>query len=107
MSRLIDADALMPELKAKRNYLDTSSPVDRGKYIAINKAITMLDEQPTVDAVEVVRCGGCKWWKCADDTEIIKYGDCTHPYSAVRKNCLPNETWFCADGERRDDGDNH
>jgi hypothetical protein len=54
---------------------------------------------------ELVRCGECKWWKCADDTEIIKYGDCTHPYSAIRKNCLPNETWYCADGERETNGD--
>lgn len=53
---------------------------------------------------KLVRCGECKWWKCADDTEIIKYGDCTHPYSAIRKNCLTNETWFCADGEKKDDG---
>lgn len=49
---------------------------------------------------EIIRCGECKWWKCADDAEIIRYGDCTRPYSAVRENCLPNETWYCADGER-------
>ena len=54
------------------------------------------------DAVDVVRCIDCKWWKCADDSEIIKYGYCTHPSSAIRKNCLPNETWYCADGERNE-----
>ena len=67
-------------------------------------ALHAIEKQPTVNADPVVRCGECKWWKCADESEIIRYGDCTHPSSAIRKNCLPNETWFCADGERKDDG---
>ena len=91
--RLIDADALIID----RIETEMASN-EMGLYISKNQ----IDHAPAVDAVEVVRCGECKWWKCADDTEIIKYGDCTHPYSAVRKNCLPNETWFCADGERKE-----
>lgn len=67
--RLIDADALKHELKVKRDYLNASTTIDRGKYIALNKAITMLDEQPTVDAVPVVRCGECKYAESADDSE--------------------------------------
>lgn len=53
MSRYIDADALKEDLKEKRDYLDTNTAVGRGEYIAINKALTMVDEQPTVDAVPV------------------------------------------------------
>lgn len=84
--RLIDADALYEHT----HYDDFETLIV--DYEDIENA-------PTVDVVQVVRCGECKWWKCADDTEILRYGDCTHPFSAVRKNCLPNETWFCADGE--------
>ena len=87
--RLIDADALIAEANQEGAY---------GYVDAWDIA-----HAPTVDDVPVVRCVECKWWKCADDSEIIKYGDCTHPSSAIRKNCLPNETWYCADGEVRDD----
>lgn len=52
--RLIDAEILAFDIKVKRDWLDTSSVVGRGEYIALNKALVMIDEQPTVDAVEVV-----------------------------------------------------
>ena len=52
--RLIDADVLKHELKVKRDYLDDSTAVGRGEYVALNKAITMLDEQPTVEPIPVM-----------------------------------------------------
>lgn len=48
---MIDADALKHELKVKRGCIDTSTAVGRGEYIALNKAITILDEQITVEDV--------------------------------------------------------
>ena len=92
--RLIDADALKHELKVKRDYLDTSTAVGRGQYIALNKAITMLDEQPTVDAVAVVRCEQCRYW--GKDG----FGD--------YRKCSIDGAWhkpsfYCASGERREE----
>lgn len=52
--RLIDAEILAFDIKVKRDWLDTSSVVGRGEYIALNKALVMIDEQPTIDAVEVI-----------------------------------------------------
>ena len=49
MSRLIDADKLM--------YLFMSQPVKHWQ------AAKIVQVQPTVDAVEVVRCRDCKWNK--------------------------------------------
>lgn len=55
---------------------------------ALLKANDALWEIAAVDAVEVVRCG-----------------ECIHRRKGIMPNCHgrhPN--WFCADGERREDG---
>ena len=66
--RLIDADAL---IKCYAN----SSMSEAAKDIA--------KTMPTVDAVEVVRCGQCKFFRTA--------------------KCTSREDgWYCADGQRRE-----
>lgn len=61
MARLIDADALLEEI---REYIDEYSLLDEngyhnGKWCAMKEAEDMLESAPTVDAVEVVRCRDC------------------------------------------------
>lgn len=59
----------------------------------------IIEDAPTVDAMEVVRCKDCKWY------------DITHPYGTVipdAYHCKINdrfygETHFCAYGERKND----
>jgi hypothetical protein len=47
--------------------------------------IDRIDEQPTVDAVPVVRCRDCQ-------------------YRGSTAECLErDDDWFCADGKRRED----
>ena len=58
--RLIDADALIEDIKTKLwdwNTVDsiTSSTV-------LKQTITDIDNAPTIDAVPVVRCKDCKCW---------------------------------------------
>lgn len=99
MTRLIDADALKADIKEKRDFLDTSSVIGRGEYIALNKALTMLDEQPTVDAVQVVRCGECSHSEvCKMDEGDVRY---CHTFEMQTE-----DDYYCADGERKDDGKN-
>lgn len=60
------------------------------------KMLKAIREQPTVDAVQVVRCGECKYWEEESTFCLNKDG------------CYGSETktdWFCADGERRNDDD--
>lgn len=52
--RLIDAD----ELK-KKVYME-EDPYGETKMVVLE---TDVDEAPTIDAVPVVRCKDCKWWK--------------------------------------------
>ena len=57
MPRYIDAD--------KFEVIGGSVPegYDAESYLAGCKEILeMIDAAPTIDAVEVVRCGGCKWF---------------------------------------------
>lgn len=58
MTRLIDADALMDVIRQHEYRLATKQgSIDYGMFtLGIQQAV---DEQPTVDAVEVVRCRDC------------------------------------------------
>ena len=81
--RLIDADKL--------NLLLGIS--DRDIY-----AKYMLHKMPTIDAVPVVRCRECKWWKEDDDT-----GHCDNP-DGLDNYAKPDD--FCSYGERKEGADN-
>lgn len=68
--------------------------------------VDIINAQPTVDAVEVVRCKDCKWFESAqlkrDGTDDKRYKPsvCVKgTFAKVRK-----ADWYCADGERREDG---
>ena len=56
-----------------------------------------LDEQPTVDAVEVVRCKDCKYWWRAN--EMCVHPKCVTGMVAVKE--APKDH-FCGYGERNE-----
>lgn len=81
-----------------------------------------IDDAPTIDAVEVVRCCECKYRPHLrdavdeDDAEELKQGyfDVSDLRFPTEGKCpcqvlddefyswIPKDDWFCADGERRD-----
>lgn len=89
MARLIDADIL-------KNRLDDMEVRGGHKYyregmnVALHEFMpALIDEQPAIDAVEVVRCKDCavphnKWTGCPNLNGLI-----------------PPPEHFCARGERR------
>lgn len=79
MSRLIDADKLL-ENKFKNDI----------SWTAFEK---LIKRQPTVDAVEVVRCKDCKYWYDNKPGRIL--GKC-----AYIKQVTPEFT-FCGYGKRK------
>ncbi len=96
--RLIDADALMEECyeeleddslwhdeDTSKDYADGH---DEGKRIIM----AIIDQAPTIDAVEVVRCKDCKYSKSNDacDDQIVCRND----------GCAWDKMGFCSDGER-------
>ena len=84
--RLIDANALWWKLETEPWY----DNADRDEI-----ALPMVDNAPTVDAVEVVRCKDCRF--------IIDREDGTHGcYLHFLEDCKPDD--FCSYGERKDHG---
>ena len=76
MARLIDADA------AKLTANDYA--MFRCQLGGLVDVVEFLNDMPTVDAVPVVRCKDCKYFKTRLCENEDNYDD-----------------WFCADGERK------
>ena len=81
--RLIDADALMADVRKNSE-----------SYFADDFAHERVDRQPTIDAVPVVRCKDCLYYNAGFECLKEGYG-IEYP-----------QDWFCAGGQRREDGDN-
>lgn len=88
--RPIDADAAIQWVEENECYTDKFKRIMEG----------VIDEQPTVDAVAVTRCGECAKWK-HEKTENHDFYRCEKGNHWSKKK---NDDWFCADGERRSDG---
>ena len=87
MARLIDADAM------RDDWLENGE----NEYVYdTNDVLDSIDSQPTVDAVEVVRCWECK--HCDPENH-----HCDHPMgTAAPLKRKPDD--FCSYGERKDGG---
>ena len=102
--RLIDADKLLEIYKKWIPQL--SSEEDGGDRRGVETCIAVLEDMPTVDAVEVVRCEKCKhavWdeeikmWRCVESAEYDEemggyFGVCEYHYG----------DFFCFYGKRKD-----
>ena len=87
MSRLIDADYM-------RKLVDIHGT---NKYGMLDENIRVfIDQQPSVDAVEVVRCKDCRWW---ERDYQPRYHPDERPCNRVGMGTSPD--WFCADGKRK------
>ena len=84
--RLIDADRAM-------EIVHNQGIAHPNAYHLTNYAMLILREAPTVDAVEVVRCGDCKRWEPHCNG---KAGICEKRKGVARAND------FCSYGERKD-----
>jgi predicted nucleic-acid-binding Zn-ribbon protein len=99
MSRYIDADAL-------KEYIDCGhlrSPAE--VCFSERDVVDLIDAQPTVDAVPVIRCKDCRYYEVYERKydgsadKRFKPSICTRAYEyAVAKD--PN--WFCADAEPKE-----
>lgn len=88
MPRYIDLDTLSIGLCNEQVFEDKSYAK------GWNNAIELIEQEPTADVVEVVRCQDCKWWRTMG--------------CAFRKDCvkeLPCADDFCSHGERRESND--
>lgn len=91
MTRYIDPEELKANLgEPPENWTSSDEEIQ-----ALNDFYmfqTLIDAQPTVDAVEVVRCKDCKHW-----TRIYTKWHCDIHFN------VGHAEFYCADGERRAD----
>ncbi len=88
MSRYIDADALMEYLKKMWGKWDEDDWYEAQAKDAMKDDIEIINKQPTVDAVPVVRCRECKKRYTA--------------WCFAHRHGESKDDFFCADGERKD-----
>ena len=109
--RLIDADALKQEIrKGTRYFVRVWDPKGREKWemekdLSQKEIDEIIDNAPTIDAVQVVRCKDCRWFD--KKTEHSSYGYChamKHAYLSkdweIRIYRTQKEDFYCADGEK-------
>ena len=91
--RLIDADALKEELR--NSWIRKAKmPMEADPFLAF--AMSDIDNAPTIDAVEVVRCKECrKWTEVEDGTGVCNM---ISPYMIGIYGYD-----YCSFGERRED----
>ncbi len=87
--RLIDADALIGAIRH-----DVNQTTDSNWGYGLNHAIPIVRSQPTVDAIPVVRCKVCRFWK--NDDELSKQPSWL-PCMAV----MTTSDFFCGGGEKK------
>ena len=84
--RLVDADVLKTKMVYSKERHEKVVPVAE------------IDWMPTVDAVEVVRCGKCREWTQTAGDDESGLGRCD-----FLKHDLVMSRGFCAWGRRKDD----
>ena len=107
--RLIDADKFeLFELDGSEYNYEEFQTYMCGAQAVLEK----IDEAPSIDAVEVVRCRECKYWGDEDgklqDSDGVLFARCkVHNYLIDGRHTgwCPTENDFCSCGERKDGAD--
>lgn len=85
MGRLIDIDRLCNDLMERWNIADKKKE-DLIRAVMADVVTPIVVSQPTVDAVEVVRCRECRW---------CNMGECEHKFGLL----VSNDENYCSYGE--------
>ena len=91
MTRYIDAD----ELKRKFKHFCEGNCKRCGysTFLADDEHCGLIDQAPTADVVEVVRCKDCKHGK---------WNAIECQYLCIGRGCYHIPDWYCADGRVKD-----
>jgi hypothetical protein len=81
---------------------NSNAPIISRTYQAV---LHMVENLPTADVVEVVRCKDCEYFEVDEEDEL---GECKCGYITVSYNgaLYPHRTDFCSYGERKCDNEN-
>lgn len=89
-------------LQAKFNTIIVGTDENRDALLSVREAMKLVDLESTVDAVEVVRCKDCQYWRQEVDTHT--HWVCTqHSFNERLMHTTPD--FFCADGKRMENNE--
>lgn len=102
----------MNELIRKQTILNMIDNLQFGDCGTATERLTKLydavENQPSVDAVEVVRCEYCKYKPvgtgCNHDLEFPVHYKCPCECDDNWYSWMPKDDFFCGNGERKTDG---
>lgn len=99
--RLIDANAEIATIK--ENVCKNCNSYDgvRCRSCWVDDAISFLEDAPTIDAVEVVRCKDCKFAYVNSLSATQEKAVCNRCFNHDGNAMLMNADDFCSRGERR------
>lgn len=95
MSRYIDADKLCKGLKDMAKYQE---PYKQSTILGV---VSTIENAPTADVVEVVRCKDCKHWNNEGYDPILEsaWGECQKSFDDYHC-CETTEDDYCSYGEK-------
>lgn len=99
MARLIDADVLLGKLSRMIDYC-REHPKVNGLAALFEVGDAIMDCK-TVDAVEVVRCKDCKYYRSGKHFTDINFCQ-SLPYYAEKGGLNTSDDDFCSLGERKE-----
>ena len=84
MARLIDANSILDDFLKRYTGMEKDGKLVFAACEIKQDFADMISNAPTIDAVPVVRCKDCKYFK-----------------TLLCQNEDNHDDWFCADGERK------
>jgi len=97
MSDFIDRQAALEILKKTISVNKNPNHDARIWEEGMNCAMTIIGAEPSVDAVEVVRCKDCKYYYYADNRIPSERG-----WACANDGCYASQNDYCSWGERKD-----
>ena len=103
MGRLIDIDRLCNDLLKRWSIADKKKE-DIIRAVMADVVTPIVVSQPTVDAVEVIRCRDCKHRPTGTNRDDLEFPDdkCPCKCEDYWYSWKPSDDWFCKNGERKD-----
>lgn len=107
MARYIDADNLTKKMRERYDDLSSGDGFYDHFTQGYGDALETVENEPTSDVAEVLRCKDCKYWDAVKNQKYKDTGICIPLRKDLGGYCVrrgaTNCNDFCSQGERRKD----
>ena len=76
--------------------------VGNEEYLSVGDVCRIVDEMPSADVAEVVRCKDCRHWKFEECTKVRLYHNTEFGVGRVAVTYPTQENDFCSRAERKE-----